>query len=461
MRVSVIGCGYLGAVHAAVLAELGHEVVGLDVRAEAVAVLASGHAPFYEAGLAELLARGTASGALRFTTEPADVAGARAHFLCVGTPQSADSGRADLSAVEGALTALLPHLGPDDLVVGKSTVPVGTATSVLGRLRASGSTARLAWNPEFLREGHAVHDTLRPDRLVYGVEAGPGATADVDRLDEVYAAMLRDGVPRVVTDFPTAELAKVAANAFLATKISFANAMAEVCEAVGGDAVALAATMAHDPRIGGDYLGVGLGFGGGCLPKDIRAFAARAEQLGAGRAVAFLHEVDEINRRCRDRAVEMVRAMAGGLRGSRVAVLGAAFKPESDDVRSSPALDLAVRLAEEGAEVVVTDPQALPLAQLAAPGLRYAVDVVEAATAADVLVLATEWQEYRSLDPLAIAEVVRRRGVVDTRNVWDLEAWRRAGFAAAALGRSSALPPGLGAAEPDHGSRADGVAPSR
>lgn len=447
MRISVIGCGYLGTVHAAVLAHLGHDVVGIDVDPEKVAVLASGHTTFFEPGLAELLAAGTQSGRLRFSTDPAELAGAVVHFVCVGTPQRADSGLADLAAVDAAVAALLPRLGSGDLVVGKSTVPVGTAASVLGRLRAAGSTARVVWNPEFLREGHAVGDTLHPDRLVYGVadDGSDDGAADVALLDEVYADLLRRGVPRVVTDLPTAELAKVAANSFLATKISFANAMAEVCEAAGGDAVALARTMAYDPRIGAQYLGVGLGFGGGCLPKDIRAFAATADELGVGRSVAFLHEVDEINDRCQDRAVELVGRAAGGLRGARVAVLGAAFKPESDDVRSSPALDLAVRIADEGADVVVTDPQALLRAQLVAPQLRYAVDAVEALTGADVVVLATEWQEYRSLDPAAVAAVVRRRCVVDTRNVWDLQQWQAAGFQAAALGRS-AVRPGAGAA---------------
>jgi len=436
VRVSVIGCGYLGAVHAAVMARLGHQVVGVDVDTERVEVLASGHAPFYEPGLAPLLAEGTRSGALRFSTDPAAVRGASVHFVCVGTPQGQDGGQADLRALDASLAALVPELGDADLVVGKSTVPVGTARALASRLDGYGARARLAWNPEFLREGHAVEDTLHPDRLVYGVEPGPRGDGDAARLDEVYARLLREGVARVVTDYATAELAKVAANSFLATKISFVNAMAEVCEASGGDAVALAQTLASDARIGADYLGVGLGFGGGCLPKDIRAFAARAEELGAGRAVAFLHEVDRINDRCLDRAVDLVRRAARGLEGATVCVLGAAFKPGSDDVRSSPSLGLARRLAAAGAHVVVTDPQALPLAQLAAPELRYAVDVGEAATGADVLVLATEWDEYRLLEPEDVAPLVRRACVVDTRSAWDLARWRRAGFTTLALGRS-------------------------
>lgn len=435
MQISVFGCGYLGAVHAAVMARLGHQVVGIDVDREKIDVLASGHAPFFEPGLAPILARATTTGSLHFSTRAEAAQDATVHFLCVGTPQSGEDGRADLSALQAALAALLPHLGEGDLVVGKSTVPVGTAAALAAWLRGRGSRAHLVWNPEFLREGHAVQDTLHPDRLVYGVERGPLGASDVARLDEVYDELLRGGVRRVVTDFPTAELAKVAANSFLATKISFVNAMAEVCEASGGDAVALAETLASDPRIGGDYLGVGLGFGGGCLPKDIRAFAARAEDLGAGPAVAFLHEVDRINDRCLDRATKLVLRIAQGASSPRVCVLGAAFKPDSDDVRSSPALGLARRLAREGADVLVTDPQALPSAQLAAPELRYAADLDGAARGADVVVLATEWEEYRLLSPTDLARVVRHRRVVDTRNVWDLARWRAAGFSAVALGR--------------------------
>ncbi|OLT46151.1 UDP-glucose/GDP-mannose dehydrogenase family protein [Cellulosimicrobium sp. CUA-896] len=443
MKVSVHGCGYLGAVHAAAMAHLGHDVVGVDVDEAKVAALGAGRAPFYEPGLPDLLTDGTTRGALRFSTDAADAAGADVHFLCVGTPQSAGSGVADLHHLDAALAALRPHLRPGDVVVGKSTVPVGTAARLAAELPDG---VHLAWNPEFLREGHAVEDTLHPDRLVYGVPrdepAGPGTADDArepaerpaQRLDAVYARLLADGVPRVVTDYATAELAKVAANAFLATKVSFANAMAEVCEAAGGDAVALVGTMSYDARIGGDYLGVGLGFGGGCLPKDIRAFAARAEELGVGRSVAFLEEVDAINERCRDRAVELVRSAGGGLAGRRVAVLGAAFKPDSDDVRSSPALDLARRLAGEGADVVVTDPQAIALAQAAAPELRYAAEVAEAVTGADVVVLATEWPEYRALDPAALAGVARSARLVDTRNALDLAAWRAAGWDARSLG---------------------------
>ncbi|MFF8346983.1 UDP-glucose dehydrogenase family protein [Cellulosimicrobium funkei] len=430
MRVSVHGCGYLGAVHAAALARLGHEVVGIDVDPARVAALAEGRAPFFEPGLAALLADPGGAGSLTFSTDVAHAGVADVHFLCVGTPQSAGSGVADLQQLEAALAALRPHLRPGAVVVGKSTVPVGTAARLATGLPDG---VRLAWNPEFLREGHAVADTLHPDRLVYGVPDDGDAL--VERLDAVYARLLDDGVPRLVTDLATAELAKVAANAFLATKISFANAVAEVCEAAGGDAVALVGTMALDRRIGGEYLGVGLGFGGGCLPKDIRAFAARARELGVGPAVSFLDEVDAINDRCRERAVVLARTACGGsLAGRRVAVLGAAFKPDSDDVRSSPALALARALAAEGADVVVTDPQALALAQAAAPELGYAADAREAATGADVVVLATEWDEYRDLDPGALADVVRSPRLVDARNAVDGARWRAAGWDVRSLG---------------------------
>jgi len=454
VKVSVHGCGYLGAVHAAALAHLGHEVAGVDVDGTRVDVLAAGRAPFYEPGLAELLAEGTADGRLRFATDAAAAAGSTVHFLCVGTPQSAGSGVADLHHLDAAVAALRPHLAPGDVVVGKSTVPVGTAVRLAAALPDG---VALAWNPEFLREGHAVEDTLRPDRLVYGVADDAAGTRASARLDAVYAPLLATGVPRVVTDLATAELAKVAANAFLATKISFANAMAEVCEAVGGDAVALVGTMAYDRRIGGDYLGVGLGFGGGCLPKDIRAFAARAAELGVGRAVAFLGEVDAINERCRDRAVGLVRRACGGLTGRRVAVLGAAFKPGSDDVRSSPALDLARRLAAEGADVVVTDPQAIALAQAVAPGLGYAADTADAVTGADVVVLATEWSEYRRADPRRLRGLVRAPRVVDTRNALDLARWRAAGWEAWSLGAGRPVAPAAlsGPSDPPSARRAE------
>ena len=440
MRISVIGCGYLGAVHAASMASLGHDVVGVDVDVDKIALLSQGAAPFYEPGLPELLAQVGATGRLRFSTDMADVAGAQVHFLCVGTPQVHGEFRADLSYVEQAFEALRPHLAPGDVVAGKSTVPVGTAEDLERRLVGSGAT--LVWNPEFLREGFAVKDTLHPDRLVYGLPtdgdgvATPEGEAARAVLDEVYAAPLAERTPLVVTDYATAQLVKVAANSFLATKISFINAMAELCEATGADVTRLADAIGYDARIGRRFLNAGLGFGGGCLPKDIRAFMARAGELGVDQALSFLREVDSINMRRRVRMVDLAREVsAGSIVGRRVAVLGAAFKPDSDDVRDSPALSVAAQMQLQGAHVTVTDPQAVENARSRWPDLKYASSVFEAAQGAEVVVLATEWDEYRALDPYELGDVVAHRSIVDGRNVLDPAVWRAAGWTYRALGR--------------------------
>ncbi len=430
----MIGCGYLGAVHAAAMAELGHQVVGIDVDPGKVDALARGEAPFFEPGLPELLQRGLRSGRLAFSADIGFAWGSELHFVAVGTPPRPD-GSAELGYVRSAVTALLPVLRRGDVVVGKSTVPVGTAAELAPVAASRG--ALLAWNPEFLREGHAIHDTLEPDRLVYGIRAGEEHAAA--QLDAAYAPLLAAGVPRQVTDFATAELVKVAANAFLATKISFINAMAEVAEAVGADVTQLADAIGRDPRIGRRFLGAGVGFGGGCLPKDIRAFVARAEQLGVGPAVGFLREVEAVNLRRRERVVALTReAVGGSLVGRRVAVLGLAFKPDSDDVRDSPALDVARRLAGEGAEVVVTDPEAIPTARRIAPELDYRSDVADAVAGADAVVLLTEWQAYRELDPAALASRVRRPVLVDGRNCLDVARWTAAGWRMLAPGRPAA-----------------------
>jgi UDPglucose 6-dehydrogenase len=446
----VVGCGYLGAVHAAAMAELGHDVVGIDVDGTKIAALREGRAPFYEPGLPELLAAGVASGRLRFGTDAAEARGAAIHFVAVGTPQQQGRGAADLRFVEAAIDALLPQLSPGDLVVGKSTVPVGTAARLAERVRDVG--AELAWNPEFLREGYAVRDTISPDRLVYGLpregldelrdgepERLPADTAAARAkalLDGVYVTALAAGTPLVVTDYATAELVKVSANAFLATKISFINAMAEIAEVTGADVTRLADAIGLDERIGRRFLNAGIGFGGGCLPKDIRAFAARAEELGRGESVAFLKEVDAINLRRRDRVVELaLEALGGEPHGKRVAVLGLAFKPESDDVRDSPALDVAVRLRGLGAKVTASDPQAIENARRAHPQLTYAESAEAALADADVVVLVTEWRAYRDLDPVAVAALARGRTVVDGRNVLDAAAWRAAGWTYRGLGR--------------------------
>ncbi|KLN33192.1 UDP-glucose 6-dehydrogenase [Cellulosimicrobium funkei] len=435
MRISVVGCGYLGAVHAASMASLGHDVVGVDVDADKVTALTAGEAPFFEPGLPRLLEQEVGSGRLSFTTDVSRAAGARVHFVCVGTPQRQGEYAADLRYVDAAVESLLPHLAPGDLVVGKSTVPVGTAARLAARVREAQPGARLVWNPEFLREGHAVQDTLHPDRLVYGVEPGDDGTSE-GVLDEVYASVLADGTPKVVTDFATAELVKVAANSFLATKISFINAMAELCEATGGDVTVLADAIGHDARIGRSFLNAGLGFGGGCLPKDIRAFMARAGELGVDQALSFLREVDSINMRRRVRMVDLAREVCGGsIVGRNVAVLGAAFKPDSDDTRDSPALNVAMQMHLQGAHVVVTDPRAVENARRTAPELKFAATVEEAAQEADVVVLLTEWREYRDLDPRALGEHVAHRRVLDGRNALDPAVWRDAGWTYRALGR--------------------------
>ena len=435
MRMSVIGCGYLGAVHAAAMASIGHDVVGIDVDEGKVAALAAGTAPFFEPRLSELLADGLASGRLRFRSRMADAAGSDVHFLAVGTPQTAGGHAADLRYVDAAVESLLPHLRPGDVVAGKSTVPVGTAARLAERVSGAGAT--LVWNPEFLREGWAVHDTLTPDRLVVGAAPDAEGARAVDVLREAYAAAIAEGTPFLVTDLATAELVKGAANAFLATKISFINAMAEIAEAAGADVTLLADALGHDGRIGRRYLGSGIGFGGGCLPKDIRAFAARAEELGRGEAVGFLREVDAINLRRRDRAVQLVVDALGGLVfGRRIAVLGAAFKPFSDDIRDSPALDVAVRLRGLGADVVVTDPAAIDNAQAAHPQLGYARERDEALREADAVVIVTEWDEYRrDLSPSHAGGLVRGRIIVDGRNCLDAAAWRAAGWQYHGMGR--------------------------
>lgn len=436
MRLSVIGCGYLGAVHAAAMADLGHEVVGLDVDATKVEMLSAGKAPFFEPGLPELLESAGARGTLRFTTDATQVADATVHFICVGTPQKRGEPAADVRYVDAAVESLLPHLKPGDVVVGKSTVPVGTAADIAARVAAVEPAAVVVWNPEFLREGFAVQDTLHPDRIVYGLPPGEAGERGRAALDEVYATPLSEGIPLVVTDYATAELVKVAANSFLATKISFINAMAELCEATGADVTQLADAIGYDDRIGRKFLNAGLGFGGGCLPKDIRAFMARAGELGVDQALSFLKEVDSINMRRRVRTVDLVREMCdGSIVGRRVAVLGAAFKPNTDDIRDSPALSVAAQMSLQGAHVVVTDPEALANAEQQWPDLRYAATPEEAAAGADVVLLATEWKQYRELDPVAFGEVVRHRAIVDGRNVLDPEAWRAAGWAYRALGR--------------------------
>ena len=436
LRLSVIGTGYLGATHAACMAELGYEVIGVDIDPAKVEILQSGRVPFYEPGLPEVLARNIAAGRLRFTTSMSEAAAtADIHFICVGTPQQAGANAADLSQVFGSIQALTPHLRAGALVVGKSTVPVGTATLLAEQLALTAPTAEVAWNPEFLREGFAVADTLHPDRLVVGVRSQRAE----DLLREVYAPLIAQDVPFLVTDFPTAELVKVAANSFLATKISFINAMAEVCEAAGADITQLAEAIGYDPRIGNRFLAAGLGFGGGCLPKDIRAFMARAGELGAEEALAFLREVDQINLRQRTHTVNLARAaLDSSFAGKNVTVLGAAFKPDSDDVRDSPALAVAAAIHNAGGNVMVHDPKALANAARVYPTLTYVEDLAEALANAELVLHLTEWPEYREFDPTTLGSSPRQRHLIDARNRLDPVVWRAAGWTYRALGRPTA-----------------------
>ena len=436
MKMTVFGVGYLGATHAACMADLGHEVLGVDSDVDTVDSLREGVVPFYEPDLQPLVRKQMDAGRLGFTTsaeEAAEFAGL--HFLCVGTPQRRGSLAADLRAVHQVIDSLAPLLTPGSLVVGKSTVPVGTAAALAARmneLAPRGTAPELAWSPEFLREGFGVQDTLHPDRIVVGTTS-PAAEAT---LREVYAAPLTNGCPMIVTSLATAELVKVAANSFLATKISFINAMAEVCEATGADVTQLADAIGRDPRIGRRFLNAGLGFGGGCLPKDIRAFMARAGELGVDQAVGFLREVDSVNMRRRTRVVDLTRELLDGqLIGRRIAVLGAAFKPNSDDVRDSPALNVAGQLQLQGSQVTVYDPKANHRAKALFPTLTYADDLMSAASGADVVLLLTEWPEFVGLDPDLLAKTVSSSNIVDGRNVLSPERWRAAGWAFRSMGR--------------------------
>jgi UDPglucose 6-dehydrogenase len=439
-RISVIGCGYLGATHAVCMAELGFEVLGIDVDEARVTALQEARAPFYEPGLEPMLRKHVESGRLRFTTSYDEVAEfGDVHFLCVATPQRDGELAADLSYIDQAIASLAPRLRRPCVVVGKSTVPVGTAERLVDTIRELapvGDEAVLAWNPEFLREGFAIDDTLSPGRIVIGLADAAGAAAAEEMLRTVYAETIAAGTPVVMADLATAQLTKSAANAFLATKISFINAMAELCEATGGDVTVLADAIGHDPRIGRSFLNAGLGFGGGCLPKDIRGFMARAGELGAGDALTFLREVDAINQRRRTRVVDMAAELLDRpWPGAKVAVLGAAFKPQSDDIRDSPALNVAGRLHLFGAHVRVHDPQATENARRSWPTLHYADSVFEACAGAHLVLVLTEWAQFREVDPRLLGEVVAVPAIVDGRNCLDPAEWRAAGWTYRALGR--------------------------
>ena len=439
MRMTVIGTGYLGATHAACMAELGHEVLGVDVDENKISALKSGKVPFYEPGLPEVLERNIEAGRLDFSTDYEEAAAfGNLHFLGVGTPQRRGSYAADMTYVKAVITDLVPKLKGDHIIFGKSTVPVGTAAELqelANELAPEGTTVEIAWNPEFLREGYAVKDTITPDRIVLGVREGENRAEEVAR--EVYAKPLSQDTPFIVTDWQTAELVKVSANAFLATKISFINAVSEICEIAGADVTALADAIGLDERIGRKFLGAGLGFGGGCLPKDIRACMARAGELGADQALTFLREVDAINMRRRDRVVDLAKeAFNGSLLGHRVTVLGCAFKPNSDDVRDSPALAVAGSLSLAGAAVSVYDPEGMDNAKKVFPTLDYAADADDALREAELVILATEWKQFKELDPQQAGQLVDKKHIIDGRNVLSVADWQQAGWKVEALGRT-------------------------
>ncbi len=444
MRIAVVGCGYLGAVHAACMAEIGHDVVGVDVDEAKVSLLARGEAPFHEPGFPEVLRRCVEAERLRFTTDPALLADRELIFIGVGTPQLAGRLGADMRYVDAAVRTIVEHAAPAGerpvLVAGKSTVPVGTAERLAAVLTASGKDLLLAWNPEFLREGHAVNDTLHPDRIVYGLPEDR-ATGEVAKaiLDNCYATILDAGTPLVVANYPTSELVKVAANSFLATKISFINAMAELCEVTGGDVTRLAEAIGFDERIGAQFLQAGIGFGGGCLPKDIRAFMARAGELGVDGALTFLREVDAINLRRRSHAVFLAEDSVGGnLAGRTVAVLGVTFKPDTDDLRDSPALDIARRLSSRGAVVRVVDPAATAELRRRQTGLDVRESVEDAVAGADVVMLLTPWRQFLDLDPATLKSHVNHPVIIDGRNALDPHLWQDAGWTYRGMGRGVA-----------------------
>ncbi|MFD5696547.1 UDP-glucose dehydrogenase family protein [Streptomyces lasiicapitis] len=442
MRVSVIGCGHLGAPHAAAMAELGHEVVGVELSPETCRILQSGRGAFYERGLDELLAKHVASGRLRFTTELPEAAGwADLHFLAVGTPLREDGRGYDVSQVLGAVRSLAPLLTRPCTIVGKSMVTVGTVARLQEIVSAEAAEGvELVWNPEFLREGHAVEDSLHPDRIVAGLSSAAAQKA----IAEVYAPILaRGGVELIVTDPQTAEVLKSAANAFLSTKISFINAMAEVCEITGADVNAVAYGIGIDHRIGHAGMRPGIGYGGGCLPKDVAAFAHRVEELGAEHAAGLLGAVEAVNRSRMDTAVALVeRAHGSALDGAAITVLGASFKPGTSDVRNSPALRLAGRLHQAGARTVIYDPESNEAARRLHPEYTYANDLRSALHEAEAVVLATDWPLFTQDTqlPSSAGAIVRARVLIDVRNSVDSHAWLAAGWQVWQLGRPVQFP---------------------
>ncbi len=434
MKISVIGLGYLGTTHAVAMAQLGHHVIGIEPDDTRIQALAAGILPFFEPGLEDALRQAVSSGNISFQTQHDDLSAASdIHFICVGTPQISGQQSADTSYVFAAASQLAAVLKPSSLVVGKSTVPVGTARNLITTMQEiSGFTPRLCWNPEFLREGTALADSMSPDRIVIGSDDPEYNQA----LKTCYQTMTDQGIPILELDLETTELVKVSANAFLATKISFINAMAEIAEASGADAVRLAEAIGLDNRIGKSFLRTGIGFGGGCLPKDIRGFIARADELGVGESLAFLKEVDQINLRRRQRIVSLATEELGQVSNKKITMLGISFKPDSDDLRDSPALEIALRLQALGGIFTVHDPVSLEALEKKSSGLISESDLLAALKDADLVILGTEWVEYKKLDPEALSSLPRVKTIIDGRNILNVESWQKAGWRIIAPGRN-------------------------
>ena len=443
MRLCVIGVGHVGLVTAACFAELGHDVVGVDDDAAKIAALDAGQAPFFEPGLSELVERHVEAGRLTFTGKHAEaIPGAEAVFICVGTPRR-DDGAPNLSYVQAAAASVAQLAPSPTVVVEKSTVPVRTgerikqALALQAQSQGGALVHQVASNPEFLREGAAVADTLRPDRVVVGAD-DPRAH---EVLARVYAPLLaRHECPYVATDVRTAELIKHASNAFLATKISFINAVARICELAGADVQIVADAMGHDARIGRAFLNAGLGYGGSCFPKDVEAFVHIAADLGYD--FGMLRETERINREAKGWPLLQLRRLVWNLAGKEVAVLGVAFKPGTDDIRDAPALDVIEDLRAEGANVRLHDPVALEHVASRWADVRLCDKAEDALDGAHAVVVATEWDEYRAIAPTRLAELLTYPVVIDARSVWDPDALAEVGLTVASIGRPLVALPG-------------------
>jgi UDPglucose 6-dehydrogenase len=431
MRATVVGTGHVGLTTCVTLAAIGHHVVGIDADEAKVDRLRRGEAPFFEPELQELLTEGMAAGRLSFTTDAGQaIPQAELVFICVGTPGRID-GQPNLVAVEQSAAVVARHAGPRTVIIEKSTVPAGTAQRVKRTILRERPRLDLdvASNPEFLREGTAVRDSLDPDRILIGAES-PWAFKQLRRL---YDPLIRRGATLIETDVDTAELSKLACNAFLALKISYTNALARICEGAGADVVSVTRVMGADHRIGASFLNAGLGYGGYCFPKDLQALDWFAAKIGYD--FPLLREVARINEEAVEETVRKVEDALWNLEGKRIALLGLAFKPNTDDVRFAPALALARMLIGAGAQLVAYDPAAMEAAIAEVPELTTAVDPYEAAAGAHCLVVATEWSEFAELDLERIRETMAYPVVVDARNLYEPRRMDALGFSYYPTGR--------------------------